>query len=244
MRIWAIGDLHLSMDPQVEKPMDIFGGSWINHHEKLKMNWEKVVSPEDAVIIPGDLSWALKFSEAKADLAWVDRLPGRKLILKGNHDLWWSSMKKMRGLYNTIDFIQHDAKLVDGAVIFGTRGWICPGAKEFSADDEGVFRREVLRLEMSIAQAKELSTRYEEEKGSKPLLIGVMHYPPMNEKLEPSEFIRLFESISTDKVVYGHLHGAGAFKNGPQGLINDIDYHLVSLDRLECSPRLLYTGEA
>lgn len=243
MKIWAIGDLHLSMDPRVEKPMDIFGGSWVNHHEKLKTIWERMVEPEDLVLIPGDISWALKLDEAKADLAWIDKLPGKKLILKGNHDLWWGSMAKMRGLYETVDFIQHDAQIASGAVIFGTRGWTCPGAKDFTPEDEPIFRREVMRLEMSIAEAKKLAEEYEAETGRKAVLIGAMHYPPMNEKYEESAFSKLFEEAGTNKVVYGHLHGVNAFKNGPQGVFRNVEYSLVSLDRLECCPRLLYTAE-
>ena len=243
MRIWTIGDLHLSMDPRIEKPMDIFGGNWINHDVKLKEIWEKTIAQNDVIVIPGDISWALKLEEAKADLAWIDALPGKKLILKGNHDLWWASMSKMKGLYGSIDFLQHDARIYGNVVVFGTRGWICPGSRDFSQADEPIYRRETLRLQMSADDALRLGSEYKNETGKEPVYIGAMHYPPMNERTDGSEFTKIFKQTGAKKVIYGHLHGENAFKNGPQGLIDGIEYSLVSLDRLACCPMLLYKGE-
>lgn len=244
MRIWAIGDLHLSFDPRIEKPMDIFGGSWVGHEERLKEIWLRLVEEEDLVILAGDISWALRLDEAVCDLRWIDALPGTKLILKGNHDLWWSGISKVRHACKdmpSLRFLQHDALSWGGAVVFGTRGWVCPGARDYREEDDGpIYRREVLRLQMSADQAEKLAAEHEAKTGKKPELIGVLHYPPRNEKYEPSGFSDIFETAGVQKIVYGHLHGPNAFKNGPQGLFYGIEYSLVSLDRLECCPKLIY----
>ena len=245
MNIWAIGDLHLSLDPRVEKPMDIFGGSWVGHEKRLKEIWLRLVEEGDLVVLAGDISWALRLEEALCDLRWIDALPGTKLILKGNHDLWWSGISKVKTAcrdMHSLHFLQHDAFPWGGAVIFGTRGWVCPGAKDYSEEEDGpIYRREVLRLRMSADEAEKLSQSREAETGSKPEMIGVMHYPPMNERLEPCGFSGIFGQVGVQKIVYGHLHGQNAFKNGPQGLIDGIEYHLISLDKLECCPKLIYS---
>ncbi len=245
MNIWAIGDLHLSLDPRVEKPMDIFGGSWVGHEKRLKEIWLRLVGEDDLVVLAGDISWALRLEEALCDLQWIDALPGTKLILKGNHDLWWSGISKVKTAckdMQSLHFLQHDAFAWGGAVIFGTRGWVCPGAKDYSEEEDGtIFRREVLRLQMSADEAGKLADGYGRETGRKPEMIGVMHYPPMNERFEPNGFTSIWETMSVQKVIYGHLHGQNAFKNGPQGLFNGIEYSLISLDKLECCPKLIYT---
>ena len=244
MSIWAIGDLHLSLGPRIQKPMDVFGGCWVNHDSRLKEIWNRMIAPDDLVILAGDLSWALRLEDALYDLAWIDALPGTKLIIKGNHDLWWSSISKIRNAcqdLKTLHFLQYDAFAWHDAVIFGTRGWVCPGAKEYSEEADGaIYRREVLRLQMSAKEAERLVQMRQEEIGRKPVLISVMHYPPMNEKLETNGFLEVFESIGVQKVVYGHLHGQNAFKNGPQGTIRGIEFELISLDRLECCPKRIH----
>lgn len=241
MRVYAIGDLHLSMDNAVEKPMDIFGGAWNHHAEKLEEYWRAIVQPEDTVIIPGDISWALYLQEAMADLVWIDSLPGTKILLRGNHDPWWSSMAKMRGLFDSIKFIQNDAYLGNGFIVFGSRGWILPGDKMFNAaEDQKIYEREFIRLTMARDAAKKLLDA-ERAEGRNPVVIGAMHYPPTNDKKEYSEFTNLFESIGTKIVVYGHLHGQYVFGNGPSGMINDVEYRCCSLDKLECIPsQILY----
>ncbi len=245
MKIWAIADLHLSNNPSVKKPMDEFGGVWVGHDEKLKENWENTISPEDTVVIPGDISWAMRYEEAADDLAWIDALPGNKLLLKGNHDLWWSSLSRMRGRYESIEYIQYDAHLRRNAVIFGTRGWLCPGSASFSEDEEAnakIYRREVLRLEMSIERALEICKRQEEVTGNRPVLIGAMHYPPSNGQGEETDFTELFAQAGASCVVYGHLHGEDAFGERILRYSEGVNYELVSLDRLDCRPKLIYAG--
>jgi len=241
MNIFSISDLHLSLGENVEKPMDIFGSIWADHAEKLKKNWLEMIGPEDTVIIPGDISWALYLKDALPDLAWLDSLPGTKILLRGNHDPWWSSMAKMRNLYKSIKFIQNDAYLGNGFIVFGSRGWILPGDKMFSeAEDRKIYERELIRLTMARNAAASL-IESEREAGRNPIVIGAMHYPPTNDKKELSEFTNLFESVGTKIVVYGHLHGEFVFGNGPSGIINGIEYKCCSLDRLGCIPsQLIY----
>lgn len=239
MRVYAIADLHLSFGENVDKPMDVFGPAWEAYEAKLKKNWEDTVAPGDTVIIPGDLSWGLHLEEAMADLAWLDSLPGTKVLVRGNHDLWWSSMAKMRKLFESVKFIQNDAYEGEGFVVMGSRGWVCPGDAHFSEEeDRKIYTREVMRMEMSAAAAERLMTQAR-ERGEDPVLIGAMHYPPTNEKKQPSEFTGIFGKAGCRTVVYGHLHGEHSFYNGPYGVIDGAEYFLCSLDRLEGQPRLI-----
>lgn len=231
MNIFAIGDLHLSFDERIQKPMDIFGPSWVNHHEKVRKNWEEKVGEEDLVIIPGDVSWGLRADEAMADLRWIHRLPGRKVITKGNHDLWWTSVTRLNSLYDDMTFLQnHCYMTAEGVAVCGTRGWICPGTEGFDEHDEKIYNRELLRLEFSLKEA---------EKAGAKMTIAALHYPPTNDKLQGSGFTRMLEDYNVQMCVYGHLHGKDAFKNGIKGVFNGIEYRLVSLDYVEGEPQLI-----
>lgn len=225
MSLFSIADLHLSISK--EKPMDIFGGWWINHTETLKKNWISSISEADSVIIPGDISWALKFEEAKQDLDWLAALPGKKILVKGNHDLWWTSIHKLINLYESIEFIQNSSAVYEDYALCGTRGWLCPGESGFDAHDDKIYRRELGRLRFSLESAK--------NRGLKKV-IGILHFPPTNEKLESSGFTELFETYKVEKVVYGHLHGEEAYKYGLQGDCNGVDYRLTACDFLACKP--------
>lgn len=247
MKLFAIGDLHLSFDPRLEKPMDIFGGGWVGHTEKLYQNWHETVGAEDLVIICGDISWALRPDEAAADLDWIHELPGRKLFFKGNHDLWWTSVNKLNRLYDdgTMRFLQCSAAMIttEGCsmqeipkklAVCGSRGWICPGTDGFSAHDRKIYQREVLRLKMSLDDAK--------KQGADEIL-AVLHFPPTNEMHQASDFTKLLESYGVKKCVYGHLHGKDNFRRGFQGVLNGVEYSLVSLDYLNAKPKEVYTWE-
>ena len=229
MAVFAIGDTHLSFDERIEKPMDVFGESWENHAERLKVNWEALVSPDDTVLVCGDISWGLRLDEAMADLMWLDGLPGRKVITKGNHDLWWTSVSKLNRISPGLTFLQNDACHLEkeGVWLCGTRGWICPGTDGFDEHDEKIYNREVLRLEMSLAAAKP-------EEGE--TIIAALHYPPSNDKFQPSGFTGLLERYGVKTCVYGHLHGRDAFKNGYKGIWNGVEYRLVSLDHVGAAP--------
>ena len=231
MSIFAIGDLHLSFDERISKPMDIFGSRWENHAERLKQNWEENIGKDDTVLVCGDISWGLRLEEAMADFKWIESLPGHKIITKGNHDLWWGSIKKLNDISEEIRFLQNDAVLIfygDKKVsICGTRGWICPGTDGFDEHDEKIFKRELIRLEMSLEDAK----RHEPD-----MIIAMLHYPPCNDKFQPSEFTKMLSSYGVKTCIYGHLHGKDAFKNGFQGILNGVEYKLVSLDYIEANP--------
>lgn len=231
MSIYAIGDLHLSFAPGVEKPMDIYGSAWIDHAAKLKKNWLELIKPEDTIVLAGDISWGLKLSEAIPDLDWIDGLPGKKVIFKGNHDLWWSGIGKLNSLYDSIHFVQNTTFEAEGCFLCGSRGWICPGNDDFTQQDEKIYKRELLRLEMSLADAK--------EKGGDDRIIGVLHFPPSAGQNQGSGFTDVFSRAGVSQVVYGHLHGKEAFKNGLQGTYNGVMYRLVSLDYLNCRPVLI-----
>lgn len=230
MRLYAIGDLHLSFGEGVEKPMDIFGPLWEGHAEKLRANWEAIIQPEDTVIICGDISWGLKLEEAKADLDWVHELPGKKIFFKGNHDLWWQSIGKLNKLYDdgTMNFMQCNCYMLDEkTAVCGARGWVCPGSDGFSEHDRKIYQREVARLKMSLDDAKKQGA----EK-----IIGVLHFPPTNDKHQASGFTQLMSEYGVKTCVYGHLHGRDAFKNGIKSVYNGVQYRLVSLDYLDARP--------
>lgn len=224
MNIFAIGDLHLSISVGPEKAMDMFGDAWKNHTEKLKTNWLKLITDEDVVILPGDFSWAMKLEEAMPDFEWLKNLPGKKIFIRGNHDLWWASLKKMQLLYPEITFIQNDSVIINGIAIMGSRGWIHPDDPDFSEDtDRSIYERERLRFQMSFDTLKDKDYKK---------LICATHFPPTG-------FIDLFKEFGVDNVVYGHLHGESAFPNGPEGIIDGIEYRLVSFDKLKGVPQLI-----
>ena len=225
MRIFIIGDLHLSNDPSIEKPMDVFGAAWKDHDKRIMEDWDAVVAPEDTVIIAGDISWGLRLEEAMADLAWIAARPGKKVLIKGNHDLWWAGITKLNQLYPDLYFLQNSCYEAGGITICGTRGWICPGADGFTEQDRKIYLRESLRLRASLEAARSRGAEN---------IIGVLHYPPTNDKMLPSEFTRLFEEFGVKHVYYGHLHGQEAFKKGLKGNLNGVCYDLVSLDYLSC----------
>lgn len=219
MALYAIGDLHLSLS--VDKPMDIFGEAWVKHEEKIKQSWLEHVRDEDTVLIPGDISWATTFEDAKIDLAWIDALPGKKLLLRGNHDYWWTSLKRMSEAFPEMVFIQNNYYEYETHLICGSRGWVCPNKQNFDPHDEKIYKRELIRLKLSLDSAR---------KASKKPIIVMTHYPPTNEAYEPSGFTELYEAYGVSKVIYGHLHTDVSFKCGMQGEVNGVDYQLVSSD--------------
>ena len=223
MSIYAISDLHLSFGDN--KPMDIFGEAWENHAEKIKENWIKKVKEDDLVLLPGDFSWAMYLEDTYKDFEYLNALPGKKLLLKGNHDYWWTTLKKMRTYleennFKNIDFIYNNSYLYDNKIIVGTRGWQDNNNK----DDKKLIKRENLRLELSIQDGIK---KYGEEKE----IIVCMHYPPFN-KYEEKEmnFIQTMKKYNVTTCVYGHLHGENAHKEAKQGIIEGIDFKLVSCD--------------
>ncbi len=225
--IYAIGDLHL--DHSKEKPMDIFGENWIDHEEKIIKNWKEKIGDEDLVLIPGDISWALRLEEAAYDLELIHKLPGKKVFIKGNHDYWWQSLNKINKLaFDSLYFIQNTSYIYEGIAIAGTRGWKSRDSEAFSDSDEKVYRRELMRLEMSLESIKEDVDKK----------IVIMHYPPFDYDSSPSEFVDIMEKYNVDICLYGHLHAEG-HRHIVEGNIRGIDFHCVSSDYIEFNPKLI-----
>ncbi len=230
MNIYAISDLHFGT--AINKSMDKFGDTWVGHKEKIIENWKNTVSDQDYVLIAGDVSWATRTEDAEHDLAIIDKLPGHKIISRGNHDYWWKSVNRLNNMFKTIKFIKNDNtfQINDDIIICGTRGWICPNEYKFNKDDKKIYKREVDRLNLCLSAA----TKKNNEN-----IILLLHYPPTNDKLEMSEFTELIKKYRVKKVIYGHLHGKTSFKEGLQGEVDGTEYFLTSADYLEFSPRLI-----
>ncbi len=220
MAIYAIGDLHLSFSSN--KPMNKFGEHWDMHYEKIKDDWLSCVSDSDTVLISGDISWAMKLEEAKEDMMFISQLPGRKILIKGNHDYWWQSYNKVAAVYHELSFIQNNSYQVGSIAICGTRGWLCPNERNFTKNDKKIYNRECNRLELSLSTVN---------KACEDIYV-MLHYPPTNDRFESSGFTEVLKKYSVSKVLYGHLHGHNAFKAGIKGLVDGIEYHLVSADYL------------
>ena len=220
--LYTIADTHLSFT--TEKPMDIFGHRWENHAEKLKENWLKKIKPEDTVVIPGDISWGIDLEEAKEDLLFLDSLPGRKLIGKGNHDYFWGTVNKMTAFIDncgitTMSFLYNNAYLVDNKIVCGTRGWMSEfGVK---AEDERIIKREAQRLELSLEQGMKLK---EENPDAK--IIVFTHYPMVFGDFINYEFIDILYKYEVNTVYYGHLHNIKESQLDKSYL--GIDFHLIA----------------
>ena len=224
MALYAISDLHLAFT--TDKPMDIFGEKWIKHDEKIKENWISKIKKEDIVLIAGDISWSMKSSDSKGDLDWINDLPGKKIISKGNHDYWWSGISKLNSMYDNTKFLQNNFYVYDDYAICGSRGWILEGSDRFTEKDKKIFNREIIRLRLSLDKAKEAGF----EK-----FIVMIHYPPINERIEESAFTEIFKEYGVEKVIYGHLHGpslATAFNGEHEG----VNYIITSCDYLNFDP--------
>jgi uncharacterized protein len=246
MRVWAISDLHLS--GAKPKPMDIFGKNWFAHPDKIAAAWRERVAPEDLVLCPGDISWAMTLEEVAPDLAYLEALPGRKILLRGNHDYWWKRKalgQVKKALPPSISLLQGNAFApTPELIILGARGWRFPGertvgddapaemAKEGAVDDAKIFAREIEYLKNSVRDAQRLGL------GGK-YVLGMMHYPPFNWSGEESPFSRLLAEAGTKLCIYGHLHGADT-RRAFQGVRGGIEYRLVSADAVDFQPvRLL-----
>ena len=197
MAIFALSDLHLPLG--INKPMDIFGVRWDNYVDKIEYEWKRLVKEEDFVIINGDFSWATYLSEALADFKFIEALPGRKILSKGNHDYWWETLTKMNEFLaaneiKSVTFLQNNAVLCDGVAVCGAKGWLSPSDKAFKKDDEKIYRRELMRLETSLKAAAELSDT----------IIAALHYPP------DEKYMEVIRRYNVHKCVFGHLHGRRA----------------------------------
>ena len=244
MSIYAIGDLHLSLNKQ--KPMDIFGLNWKNHEQKIKENWDKTVSKDDLVLLPGDFSWEMHLKDMYEDFKFLNDLPGRKLLLKGNHDYWCTTLAKMREFieenkFENIDFVYNNSYLFEDRIIAGTRGW----AINDTENGIKMNHREEERLKISLQSGVESFGNKE--------IICLMHYPPIvteednldninkkekniidnqnNTKLKISNYVRIMKEYNVKNCLYGHLHGE-SHNEAFEGVIENINFKLVSCDYL------------
>ena len=240
MSIFAIADLHLSFAPNSDKPMDIFGARWHDHPARIRENWCSNVTEEDTVVVAGDISWGMKLADAVYDLDWVDALPGHKVMLKGNHDLWWSGINRLNAMYESITFLQNDAyrvSLEEGRDVWicGSRGWITPDDDDYTEDDEKIYKREILRLRASLEYAANAAKASESDGGdAAPEIIGFLHFPPVAKPGKFSGFMQAFEDFGVKEVYYGHIHGEEGFRTAVQGVNFGTEYRLISADYLNC----------
>ena len=228
MSIYAIGDLHLSFGEN--KPMDIFGKNWEKHEEKIKKDWMEKVKKEDYVLLPGDFSWSMYLEDSYEDFKYLNSLPGKKILLKGNHDYWWTTVTKMRRYlkeneFENINFLYNNSYEIEGNIIVGTRGWVQSNEEE----DKKLVKRELLRLELSLQDGIKKYGK------TKPIIV-IMHYPPITRhniiNNIKSEFIELMKKYNVQECIYGHLHGV-AINEAIEGKIEGIKLKLVSSDSLD-----------
>ncbi len=223
MRVFAISDLHLSINNP--KPMNIFGPTWENYVDDIFADWDKKVTDDDMVIVAGDISWAMNLEDAVCDLELIGKNKGKKIIVRGNHDYWWSTISKVRGVLPPNFYaLQNDAIKIEDKVFCGSRAWSVPEKGEPTPEDKKILDREVIRLRMSFEKAKALATNGEK-------IIAILHYPPFNSKREDSDFTRLIEEFGITTVVYGHLHG-NQCKSDLVVNKNGVTYYLTSCDKL------------
>lgn len=227
MSLYAMSDLHLSHFK--EKPMDVFDIRWKNHTQKIYDAWNEIVSEEDTVIVNGDISWGGKQEEAMPDLDFVHKLKGSKIIFCGNHDYFWNSTSRLNELYDNMIFVKNSFAVYEDYAICGSRGWLCPRDEYYTEHDYKIYKREVGRLRNSIAMA--VNKGYVSDK-----IIAVTHFPPTNDKKENSDFVEVYKEFGIRRVIYGHLHGADKYNTSYQGIVDGIDYTLVSADYLNFRP--------
>lgn len=226
--IWTISDLHLSSVRP--KPMDVFGTHWKHHTQRVAAAWRKRVGPDDWVLIAGDISWAMKKEEALPDLQWIAAMPGRKVMIKGNHDYWWDRAGPLRSfLPDGLTALQASATDIGSAVVCGTRGWITPETAGFDPDtDERVYQRELGRLDRALAEAHTLA------RGSRPIIV-MIHYPPFVNR-QPTEFANRIAQSGATSCIYGHLHREEDWSGAVQGPVGNVYYQLTSCDYLGFGP--------
>lgn len=224
MALYAIGDLHLCLG--APKPMDVFGGAWVGYMDKLRQGLS-VIGPEDTTVLLGDLSWALDLASAQADFAWINQIPGRKILLKGNHDYWWSTAAKFQKFcgengFENMALLNNNCFFYNGWAICGTRGWFFEEERS-GQHDEKVFKRELIRLEASLKAA-----------GDREKMV-FLHYPPRYRGYVCQPIVDLLKGYGVRRCFYGHLHG-GSHKLAVEGPWDGVEYRLVSADYLSFQP--------
>lgn len=226
MSLFVLADLHLSFS--ADKPMDVFGGSWHNYIDRIWEYWNYMVNENDTVVVPGDISWAMELSEAKADFDFIEKLNGKKILMKGNHDYWWNTISKLERFiadnsYQTISFLHNNAYIYENKILCGTRGWMCED--KMTSHDMKILSREAQRLQISIDYGKALA---EKEKIEDPEFIVFSHYPIVTASQIKNPILDILIENNIKRVYYGHLHNWGTKPLYDE--LCGIKFHLVSSD--------------
>lgn len=230
MALFVIADLHLSLGGS--KPMDVFRG-WENYVERLEHQWRAIVTPQDTVVIAGDISWGMSLEESREDFAWIDALPGTKILMKGNHDYWWTTKTKIESFFekegfSTLRVLHNNAYLAEGKAICGSRGWLYNAEKE---EDIKIVNREVGRLNASLDDAQKRFPQAEP--------IVFLHYPPVYGTMACAGILQVLEQRNIKRCYFGHIHGNQASKRAVKGQWNGIKMHLISCDYVGFTPVLI-----
>ncbi len=238
MAIFAISDLHLDIKSN-EKSMEVFGNRWTDYIKKIKKNWQNLVDENDTVIIPGDISWALTLEQALTDLKWIDQLSGKKILMKGNHDFWWSTASKTQKFFcenyiNTISILNNTAYEVENYIIAGSRGWFTDRSMQNTSqkiDYEKIINREIIRLKLSLDAAKQLQKENEKE------ILVFLHFPPVWGDFRCQEIIDLLTEYKISKCYFGHIHGC--YTAPASFYCNNINFKIISADYLDFIPQII-----
>jgi predicted phosphohydrolase len=239
MSLFVISDLHLDTVTN-EKSMEVFGNRWQNYIEKIKNNWSRLVTNDDTVIIPGDISWALTIEESIPDLKWIDSLPGKKIIMKGNHDFWWATLAKLNKAFcengiNTIDILYNNALEVENFILAGSRGWFVDKSvqpiKSVPVDHEKIINREVIRLRLSLDAAKHIQEATGKE------IIAFFHFPPVWRDFECKEILEVLKEYNIARCYFGHIHGCYAQSSVFKW--ENIEFRMISADFIDFIPQII-----
>ncbi len=227
MALYTIADLHLPLG--INKPMDIFGSNWSNYVERIYENWNTYICENDTVILPGDFSWATYLEQSYKDFDFLNKLPGIKILLKGNHDYWWSTISKLNKFisdnnFKNIYFLHNNHYTYKDVALCGTRGWMHPKWNNITAEDRKIFDREILRLKLSLDSAAQIKRKF-----------VFLHYPPTSVNGESNELTELMEQYGVELCCYGHLH-SHAHKNAINGVVRGIEYKLTAGDYIDFNP--------
>ena len=238
MSLYVIADLHLAT-ADASKSMEVFGKRWLNYIEKLNSNWQRVITDNDTVIIPGDISWGLTTSDARQDLLWLDSLPGKKVILKGNHDFWWSTVSKLNAFFvenkiNSISVLNNNAIEIEGRILAGSRGWFTDKSMqnaEENVDYDKIVNREAIRLEMSLKEAERLRGDSDKE------ILVFLHFPPVWSDFVCQPILDVLKKYKISKCYFGHIHGTYSLPDRFE--FENISFSLISADFLDFMPKIL-----
>jgi predicted phosphohydrolase len=235
IRLWAIADTHLSFG----KPKDMarFGEKWEGHPHTIAAAWNKLVAPDDIMLIPGDVSWAQTVNKVEPDLAWLSALPGRKVLLRGNHDHWWKAIFQVRKILEPWGFyaIEGDSMSLDGVIVCGAMGYLAPDDPYYVEDPKkDRYTRELLRLEQALQDADQ------RRQPGQPVVL-MMHYPPFTSDAKPTAYVDVITKYQPTLCIYGHLHRHSEWEVAQNGLYNGVTYSLVASDYLSMTPKLLMT---